>query len=69
MAHEVKDPCCHCSREGTCCGTGVIPGPGISTFYGSGQKNSLNYPILVCHLFFPGILTDIKVAVTIGARK
>lgn len=38
MAHEVKDPCCHCSREGTCCGTGVIPGPGISTFYGSGQK-------------------------------
>ena len=31
VLQQVKDLTCHCSGLDHCCGTGLIPGPGIST--------------------------------------
>ena len=33
---------CHCSHSGFCCGTGLIPGPGMSTFLGMAKKIKKN---------------------------
>ena len=38
VGQQVKDPYCHCSGLGHCCGSGLIPGPGTSAFCGRGQK-------------------------------
>ena len=34
---RLRIQCCHCSSLGHCCGTGSIPGPGISTCHGHNQ--------------------------------
>ena len=38
MAQQVKDPSGHCNGLGCCCGVGLIPGLGDSTWRGCGGR-------------------------------
>ena len=45
VAYWLRIQCCHCCGSGCCCSSGLIPGPGISTCCGYGQKNDKAYKV------------------------